>query len=151
VTEQTACANTLALEKSAILASWSWRITGPLRFVGGVMIWHSFTLRRLANGLLSRSIHTLQRPLAATMHLVLRYPSFSHGLNQLLMRYPALYQQLLGIARRRGVMSNLRPHSVSELITKHIGSSEDSSMTPHARQIYNDLKESLKRKRPKNN
>lgn len=132
-------ANALALEKTALLDSLSWRITGPLRWVGGLTLPRSFAGRRLANGLRHRASPVFQRPLAAAMRFVLRHSALSHALNQRLMRYPTLYRQLVAIARRYGATpKGLLPVSASG--TQRFGSAQ---MTPRAQQIYLDLKAAM--------
>ena len=140
-------ANTLALEKTALLESLSWRITGPLRFVGGVFIQPTVAMRRLANGLLHSGIETFQRPLAAAMRFVLRHSALSHRLNQRLMRYPALYQQLLGVARRHGATTIVPSLISASAATKRLDHAGGRKLTPRARQIYDELKTAMDSKR----
>ena len=140
-------ANTLALEKTALLESLSWRITGPLRFVGGVFIRPTVAMRRLANGLLHSGIETFQRPLAAAMRFVLRHSALSHRLNQRLMRYPALYQQLLGVARRHGATTIVPSLISASAATKRLDHAGGRKLTPRARQIYDELKTAMDSKR----
>jgi SAM-dependent methyltransferase len=132
-------ASTLALEKTALLSSLSWRITGPLRWVGGLPLPRAFAGRRLANGLLHRASPVFQRPLAAAMRFVLRHSALSHALNQRLMRYPTLYRQLVAIARRYGATPK-GPLPISVSGTQRFGSAQ---MTPRAQQIYLDLKAAM--------
>jgi O-antigen chain-terminating methyltransferase len=135
-------ANALALEKTALLESLSWRITRPLRFVGGWVIQPTVALRRLANGLLHSGIETFQRPLAAAMRFVLRHSALSHRLNQRLMRYPALYRQLLGVARRHGATA-IVPPLIAASATKRLANRERLKLTPRACRIYDDLKAAI--------
>lgn len=88
---------------------------------------------RLAGPL--RSIaQVLQRPLVALMSFILERPAFSVRLTQLLLRYPALHQQLRSLAIRAGLMSEAPMHQESPAFVPKL-----VDLTPQARQIYDDL------------
>jgi hypothetical protein len=145
VTEERARA--LGVEKTAIMMSLSWRLTAPLRWVGGVAMQGAFAGRRLTNRWRTIRSHILERPLATAMRFVLRHPALSHRLNQRLMRYPALYQPLLGVARRYGVMSTPRNNVASASARSRFDCVDQSNMTPRARLIYYDLKAAIESRR----
>lgn len=140
-------ARALGVEKTAIMMSLSWRLTAPLRWVGGVAMQGAFAGRRLANRWRTIRSHILERPLAAAMRFVLRHPALSHRLNQRLMRYPALYQPLLGVARRYGVMSTPRNNVAFASARSRFDCVDQSNMTPRARLIYHDLKAAIESRR----
>ncbi len=140
-------ARALGVEKTAIMMSLSWRLTAPLRWVGGVAMQGAFAGRRLANRWRDIRSHILERPLAAAMRFVLRHPALSHRLNQRLMRYPALYQPLLGVARRYGVMSTPRNNVAFASARSRFDCVDPSNMTPRARLIYHDLKAAMESRR----
>lgn len=145
---QQACA--LEAERNALLQSWSWRITAPLRFVGGLVVHPATTVRNTGNQLLHSTIVISQRPLSRLMAAVLRRPQLSYRINQWLLRYPALYQQLLGVARQGGVVPG-GPVSVQHPIrANHETVPKLASLTPHARQIYADLKTAIQQNKKAN-
>ncbi len=132
-------ASQLEQERNALRQSWSWRITAPLRSVAGLVIHPVTTFRGGANRVVHRSIEAFQRPLSRFMAAILRRPKLSYRVNQLLLRYPALHQQLLGVAQRQGLdagsPNSLSPTTLSE---KNTDSSLES-LSPRARQIHADL------------
>ena len=79
------------------------------------------------------------------MAAVLRRPQLSYRINQVLLRYPALYQQLLDVARRRGVVAGMSAVSAhTQRIQGHITAPELAHLTPRARQIHADLQQAIK-------
>ena len=145
---QQACA--LETERDALRQSWSWRITAPVRCVGGVAIHAIPRLRNAINYPVHLSINALQRPLARMMRVVLRHPGLSYRLNQHLLRYPALHQKLLGVARSEGVIPGMStyvpprpPSTISE-------TEAPDHLTPRARHIYADLKAAIESRQKEN-
>lgn len=118
--------------------SSSWRSTSLLRFVPGLLIHPVATLRAGANSIIHRSIEVFQRPLSRLMRAALRRPKLSNRINQLLLPYPALHQQLLGVAQRQGLDSG-SPNSVSPTTPSEKTDPSLESLSPHARQIHADL------------
>ena len=106
---QQACV--LEAERNALRQSASWRITAPLRLAAGLVQRPAHTVRSGANAVIRRTIVISERPLSGLMAAVLRRPQLSHRINQWLLRYPALYQQLLDVARRGGVVMAAPAHS----------------------------------------
>ena len=132
-------------ERNALRQSASWRITAPLRWAGSLVLRPATTARTSANWFIHRSIHTFQRPLSRLMAAVLRRPQLSYRINQVLLRYPALYQQLLDVARSRGVVADMSAASVhAPRIREDITTLELVHLTPRARQIYADLQQAIK-------
>lgn len=138
---QQACA--LEAERNALRQSWSWRITSPLRFAAGLMLHPISTVRTAANRLIHRTIVISERPLSRLMASVLRRPELSHRINQWLLRYPALYQQLLGVAHRGGVVPGAPVYSPAVVQAKDQTIPDMTSLTPRARQIYAGLKSAI--------
>ena len=138
-------ASALDAERNALRQSASWRITAPLRWAGSLVLRPATTARTSANWFIHRSIHTFQRPLSRLMAAVLRRPQLSYRINQVLPRYPALYQQLLDVARRRGVVAGMSAVSAhTQRIQGHITAPELAHLTPRARQIHADLQQAIK-------
>ena len=139
---QQACA--LEAERNALRQSASWRITAPLRFAAGLVTHPLRTLRSGANVIIHRAICTTERPLSRLMAAVLRRPQLSHRINSWLLRYPALYQQLIGVARRGGVVPGAPVYSPPAGQVDLLASPDLACFTPRARQIYTDLQAAIK-------
>lgn len=137
-------AETRQKKLDAVYSSWSWRVTAPLRWIGGLVLRPVATARVGANKLVHYSINKFQLPLSRLMVAVLRRPQLSYPINQVLLRYPALYQQLLDVARRHGVVGRIPVTSAQQSqIQGHIAS-ELVSLPPRARQIYAVLQQAIK-------
>ena len=77
------------------------------------------------------------------MAAVLRRPLLSYRINQWLLRYPALYQQLLGVAHRGRVAQAAPVYAQQGMQANEVIAPELVSLTPHARQIYAGLKSAI--------
>ncbi len=95
----------LEAERDALRSSWSWRLSAPLRVVGGIAGTGLAALRGAADRLSLVSIGAFHGFLGRLIRVVLRRPELSHRINQLLLRYPALYKRLVAIANRQGIYS----------------------------------------------
>lgn len=138
-----------AVTLAAVYRSLSWRITAPLRFVAGLFVHPGLTLRNTLNSAVHRTVETCQRPLSRTMSAVLRRPLLAYRINQVLMRFPALYQQLLGVARRQGVVPGSPNYTPPGTPTRQQVPAALEHLTPRARRIYADLKTAIENnKRP---
>lgn len=140
-------AETRQQKLDAVYSSWSWRVTAPLRWIGGLLLHPVATVRAGANKFVHYSINTSQRPLSRLMAAVLRRPQLSYRINRVLVRYPALYRQLLEVAQRGGVMAGVPVHSAHTAPTTSSAASELASLTPRARQIYADLQKAINKNR----
>lgn len=136
-----ACA--LEAERNSLRQSASWRITAPLRLMAGLVVHPADTVRSGANHVVHGTINTFQRPLSGLMAAVLRRPKLSNHINQWLLRYPALYQQLLGVARQGGVVPAAPTHTPHGVPARVDAKPELASLTPRARQIYADLQAAI--------
>lgn len=83
--------------------------------------------------------HISQRILAPLMREVLRHPRLSYRINQGLKRYPSIYQHLLAIARRSGIIIDLSANNPYEAFPNP-QSRSDSTLLAEARAIYAQLK-----------
>jgi O-antigen chain-terminating methyltransferase len=135
-------------ECSALRNSWSWRLTAPLRMGATLAVRFWAEVHKGVNLAIFGGIHVLQRPLSRVMAAVLRRPELSHRIGQWLLRFPYLHQQLVAVARRRGVVPSFDtpPPSAAPVLDK--GPVEVlENLTPRARQIHRDLQKALKNKR----
>lgn len=98
-------ASTRESVRSTLRQSASWRITTPLRIAAGLAMYPLRTLRAGVNVVVHRAICIAERPLSRLMAAVLRRPQLSQRINSWLLRYPAMYQQLVGVARRGGMVT----------------------------------------------
>lgn len=129
---------------AAVYSSWSWRVTAPMRWGGAMVLRPVATARTCANWIICKGIETFQRPLSRLIGVVLRRPQLSYRINQVLLRYPALYQQLLSVAHRAGVIAVVQPtHSAHTSASTEFVPTELVNLTPRARQIYADLKKAI--------
>ena len=120
-----------------------------MRFVAGLFVHPSVTLRNSLNHAVHLKVETCQRPLSRIMSAVLRRPQLAYRINQFLMRYPALYQQLLGVARSQGVVPGSPNYSLPVTPAPQQLPAALEHLTPRARQIYADLKTAIENnKRP---
>ena len=140
-------ASALDAERNALRQSASWRITAPLRWAGSLVLRPATTARTSANWFIHRSIHTFQRPLSRLMAAVLRRPQLSYRINRVLVRYPALYRQLLEVAQRGGVIAGVPVLSAHTAPAASPSAPELASLTPRACQIYADLQKTINNNR----
>jgi len=140
----------LEKESSALKQSISWRITAPMRFVAGLGVRCGHILRTGVNAVLFHTIIAARRPLSHLIGAVLRRPRLGHRISQWLLRYPALHQQLLSVARQSGVLPSVAASTPHGMRVPVYVRPELSSLTPRARQIYADLQTAIKNKQREN-
>ncbi|GAB2479715.1 class I SAM-dependent methyltransferase [Comamonas humi] len=99
-------------------------------------------LRSAANFVIRHSINLCQRPISILMAAVLRRPQLSHRINQWLLRYPALHQQLHGVARHSGVIPG---DFAIDHITQRPVAPALASLAPRTRHIYAALHAALQK------
>ena len=122
-------------ERDALRQSFSWRImAGPRAVVGWGMRMGTAAALSQAAGRVS------QRTLVPMMRTVLKNPRLSYRINQVLMRFPALHQRLVGVARQGGVVVDLQAYGTDDLPSVPPGDSDLTALTPEARKIYRQFK-----------
>ena len=140
--------NTLQAECNALKASWSWRITAPVRWAASFIMHPGQGFRSVANCVIRNAIVIFRKPLSKLMAAILRRPVLSYRINQWLMhRFPALRQQLLEAAWHDGLVyvatqSQSQSQSPAALAREPVERSL-THITPHARQIYIDIQAAL--------
>ena len=134
-------ARTLEKERDALRASLSWKVTAPIRKIAG-WVMHPAQESQAAP-------HISQRILAPLMRGVLRHPRLSYRINQGLKRYPSVYQHLLTIARRSGVVIDLSANNPYGAFSNLQGSRGGSTLTAEARAIYAQLKAEARKNKEK--
>ena len=139
----------------AVYASWSWKVTAPLRF--GLDLIRTVTRpgRRLAA--LSKAV--MLWPLLFSMRRVLQDPLLADRINRRLLRYPWLHQRLRALAVERGLMQvpetisppepsgNVSTGSVSDATPNSLPTGELETLGSHARIIHRRLERVIVDKR----
>ncbi|MBN9366916.1 MAG: methyltransferase domain-containing protein [Comamonadaceae bacterium] len=131
----------------AVHQSFSWKLTAPFRFGGGLLVHPGATLRNTANYWIRNSIQLGRKPLSRLMVAVLRRPQLSYRINQwLLRRCPALHRQLLAVGREQGIVitAQTAPSPVAVSVSTPMDRSLEN-MTSRAREIYASLKVAVKK------
>ena len=134
----------LEKERNALLNSWSWKLTSPLRKVAKFLISPGSGLRSSINYLLFHSIELFSKPIAFMMPFVLRRPWVINRMNKWLLKYPPLYRQLVEVARRGGVLPGAGTYSPPK-VTTMAGANGDMSSRAH--EIYLELKAAVEKKK----
>ncbi len=128
---------------AAMYASWSWKVTTPLRFGYDL----SLGALSLAGKAFASGGRILLWPLLFAMRPVLRDPLLAERINRKLLRFPWLHRPLRALAIRYGLMA---APGTGPVFSTPAASSADSAkpsglaqLSPRARQIYADLKAAL--------
>jgi len=117
----------MQVERNALLQSWSWRITRPLRWL------FDFTIA---------SFNFISDLIRSMVGKVLLHPQLSAALNKIIRRIPWLHQRLRVMAIREGYMSDLVGNeTASQDIYAYTEQEGLSHLSPLAREIYSELTE----------
>lgn len=135
------------MQLQAVYASASWRVTAPIRFGGKVLCQSTAFLRNMVNATCHSAIENLSYPVSLVIKVVLNKPRIFLRLNKLLLRFPALHQQLLHVARQYGVVPVAPVHGAQVPASIR---PELSCLTPRARQIYADLQIAIRNRQGRN-
>lgn len=132
----------------SVYASWSWRITAPARWLAGLLAAGFSRPRHQGTRFVEAGIRVLRGPFAGLVNFVLSHPDFSSQLRRQLLKYPWLYQQILGVTRRAGLLSCDLPGNVFQNSHTAVPVVPTlARLTPQARRIYHDLKSAMEKER----
>ena len=114
-------------ENIALRKSLSWQLTGPLRAIGSLALPNSEKIKKSLNSIIRMSVEKSQRPVASMIKVILKNHNISHKINNFLQRnLPGLHHQLVGIARRHGLIQGF----TSIQVKSHFPSTIDTSTRP---------------------
>ena len=135
----------------SVYASWSWRITAPLRRLAGYLITIMSRIRKGVERIALRGANILYKPVIGMMRAFLHRPVLVYQLNRHLMQYPRLYKKLVSVARYTKLLPGIPPGNIpSPAKTGKLEQPDLDHLTPHARKIYRDLKAAIERYRREN-
>jgi O-antigen chain-terminating methyltransferase len=141
-------ANAYNQERKALYASYSWRITRPLRLIttGFRMLFKALLTIPLAIWWLVKWPFKLI--LSALIRLAIKHPALKSGIGVWLKNYPKLFTHSLLFARARGINIDATPPQLTEIqeLSEPLAvenTPDLTNLTPRARRIYNDLKDAM--------
>lgn len=125
--------------------SRSWRYMYPLRVTKAALT-GSFT------PLASLLGNAVRYPLVYAMKSVLKHPELTNKINLRMLRYPRLRNRLLSMARESGIWNEQHAHRIPVTVSQSVNSAPASqqsealsNLSPRAKHIYHDLKNTLER------
>lgn len=126
----------------AIYASYSWRITAPLRWIGSRM--RSFCIRipsfHVFQAVKTRIISPL---LAMSIGFVLNRPRLKEYLQDRIRRHPSIEARLFRFAAHKGIVGH--PASPPTPVAPRMPSTAPSDVSQETLRVYNDLSEAIRR------
>ncbi len=120
---------------AAVYASWSWKVTAPLRFGYGLAL----ISLRLARKAFAFGRKALLWPLLSAMAWVLRDPLLAERINREILRYPWLHRRLRALAIGTGLMATPAtppPTASPPAAAGSTTTSDLAKLSPHARRMY---------------
>lgn len=144
-------ATQLQQHNTALLHSWSWRLTAPARAAINLTLHPVQTSKQLANKAVAWGLNTFSKPLGHGMAWVLARPQLAERINRKLLGWPHLHGHMLTIARKQGVvqspainiLKNSEEHKTA--LSGHTTKPHVFKLSPRAKQIYSDLQSAIKR------
>ncbi len=134
-------------ELQAVYASTSWKVTKPLRVIKHRIVGDCSALGRSISVVIYEAKKILRKVLSTSIKYVFNQPPLRKALSPALKRIPGLHNRLLRVAVNTGVLGN---GDLFGSVGQHMQSDvppELVAMTPHARQIFLDLKAAIESKR----
>lgn len=120
---------------AAVYASWSWKVTAPLRFGYDLAL----ISLRLAEKAFAFGRKALLWPLLAAMRWALRDPLLAERINREILRYPWLHRRLRALAIGTGLMATPAtppPTASPPAAAGSTTTSDLAKLSPHARRMY---------------
>ena len=140
-------AQAFEVERNALRASWSWRVTRPLRWSADLLGQRDRPVSAASSegSIVDMAASAVRRPLAEAMRIVLRDPVLAGRINQRLLRYPALHRRLVSVAQRSAIVPSGGP--LPPAANRAEVDYDPANLTPHAREIYNALASAIEHRR----
>ncbi len=144
-----ALSNERFAQLQAVYASTSWRLTKPLRAFKRILSGDFSIFERLAAAIVLKA-KILARPILANcIGYALKHPKLAHALSLLLRSSPWLQRRLFRVMRNTGVVRGHESYAIFESFgLAYLDAAPMlQTMTPRARQICNDLKAAVDKKK----
>jgi SAM-dependent methyltransferase len=138
------------LEILALRGSSSWKITAPLRVVGGYARAALLAPKKIINSFTNLAITKLDSSISKLMKMALKRPRLTNFLNKLLTYFPVLKYHFYVVAKKNGLLF-LKDKTSNDLLGTHsIGDSDLSLISLRTAKILNALNRALKQSEGKN-
>jgi O-antigen chain-terminating methyltransferase len=137
-------ATELTSQRDALLQSWSWRLTEPLRCVARSLRLSANLATRGARVIVKALSRIVQRLLAGPLRVVLKNRNLAVHIDRRLVKHPRLHAYLLAAARRHGIIVRTSPQTSSADRTDRSRPAL-ASFPPQTRRIYALLKTARRR------
>ena len=130
----------------AVYTSTSWKVTKPLRAIKRLLAGDFAALGRSTVAVKLKAKQTFRPVLSSSIKYVFNKPALRKALSPILKSIPGLHQRLLRVAVNAEVLGSEHfPGSETQRVQRGLPL-ELQAMTPHARQIYRDLKGAIESK-----
>lgn len=135
-----AASNERLAQLQEVYASWSWKITRPLRGIRKLLSADLSVFKRPTSDWIVSVRQLLRTAVVAGIDNVNKRPVLRHRLNRLVAHFPLLKQRLVR------VVQNSRENAQECGARQRAFSTAPENMTPRARQIYQDLRGGIEEK-----